>query len=152
MSKIPGDRMPAPHWGPGRFGWSQRRLGAADVIYLAGDLDLATAVELRQRLMSVAESSTAAEIVLDFSDVRFIDARSIGAILAAWQAATCRGRQLRVDGLHGISATIFDALGLEPILSRRKDSSDGGRDAGGPGGRPGGVARRRIAGGTHAAG
>jgi anti-sigma B factor antagonist len=138
--------------GPGRFGWSQRRVDGADVICLAGELDLATAAELRQRLMDVVESSTAATIVLDLSDVRFIDAHSVNVIVAAWKAATNRGRQLQVDGLHGIPALMFGLFGLEPILARRVAVGDGGRDAGGRGRRAGGLARRRLVGGTHAAG
>ncbi|HZN75630.1 MAG TPA: STAS domain-containing protein [Micromonosporaceae bacterium] len=152
MFKISADSVRAPRWGPGRLGWSQRRVDGADVIYLAGELDLATAAELRQRLMGVAETSAAATIVLDLSDVRFIDAHSIGVIMAAWKAATCRGRQLQVDGLHGITALIFGRLGLEPILARRPEARDGGRGSGGRGRRAGGVARRRFVGGTHAAG
>ena len=144
MSKNSADRV-------GVFGWSERRVDGADVIVLAGELDLATAAELRQRLMRVAESSTAATIVLDLSGVRFIDAHSVDIIVAAWRAARGRGRALRVEGLHGVPALVFNVLGLEPMLERPA-ASDGGRSAGERVGRDAGVARRRFVGGAHAAG
>jgi len=142
----------APQWGPGRFGWSQHHVDGVDVVRLAGVLDLATGAELRDRLMSVVESSDAATIVLDLSEVRFIDAHSIGVIVAAWSAATGRGRQFRVDGARGVPALLFDLLGLAPILIGPTEASAGGRGAGDRGRRAGGGAPRHFTGGAHAAG
>ena len=119
MFELSGGEARAPRWGLGLFDWSQQCVDGAVVIHLAGELDLSTAVELRRRLMRVAESGAAATIVLDMSDVRFIDAHSVGLIVTAWAAAKCRGRQLRVDGLHGMPARVFGLLGLEPLLARR---------------------------------
>lgn len=130
MSNFPGDDVCVPGCGRGLSGWSQRRVDGADVVYLAGDLDVVTAAEMRQWLMRVAESSTAEMIVVDLSAVHFIDACSVRVIVEARKAATCRGRRLRVDGLHGIPARIFEVLGLEPLLGRRVQASDGGRGCG----------------------
>jgi anti-anti-sigma factor len=94
--------------------------------------------------MRVAESGAAATIVLDLSDVRFIDAHSIGVIVTAWAAAKCRGRQLRVDGLQGMPARVFGLLGLEPLLARRTCEDKAGGDARGRYERAGGVAARRL--------
>jgi anti-sigma B factor antagonist len=130
VPKIFDHDMHIPQPDAGHFGWSRRRIGCADVISLAGELDLATTSELRQRLMSVAESSAATTIVLDLSDVRYIDARSVDVIVAVWSAATSRGRRLQVEGLHGMPALVFGVLGLEPILvaDGRTSWRDGARD------------------------
>ena len=130
MSNISGDGVRALGSWPDPFGWSRRRVDGADVIWLAGELDFDTAAELRLRLIRVAESSTAATIVLDLSDVCFMDGKCAGVIVAAWEAARCHGRQLEVDGLHGTPEFVFDVLGLEPILARRTETSEGGRDSG----------------------
>jgi anti-anti-sigma factor len=107
------------------FRWWQRSLDDdAAVVCLAGELDLATAAELRQ-LLKVAESGTAATVVLDMSDVRFIDAHSIGLIVGASKAAKVRGRVLQVDGLDGLPARVFRLVGLEPMLVRRTSVGDG---------------------------
>src|SRR5215211_6904624 len=126
---MSGGEARAPRWAPGLFGWSQRCVDGAVVIHLAGELDLSTAVELRRRLMRVAESGGASTILLDWSDVRVIDAHSVGLIMTAWAAAKCRGRQLQVDGLHGIPARVFGLLELEPLLARRTWEDKAGGDA-----------------------
>jgi anti-anti-sigma factor len=152
---------------PARFGWVQRHVDGVDVIFLAGELDLATASEMQRRLMDAVETSDSATIVVDLSRVEFIDAHNVGVIMAAWDAARCRGRRLQVGGLHGIPALIFEVLGLELVV-RRVEPGGGGRVAGGRAGRAGGVAERpsdggaarrpdgvsrgRFVGGTHAAG
>ena len=105
--------------------WSQGTLDGAVVVRLAGELDLSTAAQLRQLLLNVAESSTATTVVLDMSEVRFIDAHSIGLIVGASKAAKVRGRVLQVDGLDGLPARVFRLVGLEPILVRRTSGGDG---------------------------
>lgn len=93
------------------------------VVSLAGELDLA-AVELEPLLLQVAESGPAATIVLDMSDLDFIDAYGVGIILGAWKAAKARGRVLRVEGLHGLPARVFRLAELEPVLVRRPCGDD----------------------------
>jgi anti-anti-sigma factor len=107
-----------PHCGPASFRWSQRCGDGVVVVSLAGELDLA-AVELEPLLLRVVESGPATTIVLDMSELRFIDAYGVGVIVGAWKAAEARGRALRVDGLHGLPARVFRLLGLEPVLARR---------------------------------
>ena len=133
MSNFPSDIVVPPQLKPDGIGWRQRRFDDVHVIYLAGELDLATAAQLRQLLTGVVESSTAAAIVLDLSGVDFIDAVSVRMIVAAWRVEASRGRQLQVVGLHGVAGMIFDALELEPLVARTMDhrtmASGGGRAA-----------------------
>src|SRR5262249_19235910 len=93
----------SPQPGSCGFGWSQRRVDGGVVVDVAGELDFATSTELGQRLLNVVESG-AAVVVLDLSELRFIDAHCVGLIVAAWEAARCRGRRLEIDGLRGIPA------------------------------------------------
>jgi anti-anti-sigma factor len=76
-------------------------------------------VELEPLLLRIAESGPAATIVLDMSEVDFIDAHCVGVIVSAWRAAKGRGRVLRVDGLQGLPARVFRLMRLEPMLARR---------------------------------
>ena len=104
--------------GPATFRWAQWCGNDAVVVCLAGELDIAT-VELEPVLMRAAESGPATTIVLNMSEVSFIDAYSIGVIVRAWAAARARGRVLQVDGLRGLPARLFRLVGLEPLLVRR---------------------------------
>jgi anti-anti-sigma factor len=86
---------------------------SAVVLVLAGDVDLATSEELRRSLGDVIESSGAPLVVVDLSEVRFIDAAAIGVIVGGHAAAAARGRRLYVDGLQGRPARVFEILGLD---------------------------------------
>jgi len=115
-----------PHSAPASFRCSQRCGDGAVVVSLAGELDIAVK-GLESLLLRVAESGPAPTIVLDMSELGFIDAYSVGVIVSAWKAAKARGRVLRVDGLQGEPARVFRLAGLEPLLARRpcRDSSKG---------------------------
>jgi anti-anti-sigma factor len=107
-----------PRCAPGDLDWSQQAIDDVIVVHLAGELDLSIATEFESRLFDLAESGVAAGIVLDLSEVGFIDAHSIGLIVRAWTAAQVHGRTLRVDGLRGLPAQLFGLLNLEPTLVR----------------------------------
>ena len=131
MSELSGAQARASVGEPGRLLWSQRSVGDTVMVCLTGELDLSTATEFHRRLLSVTESATAATIVLDLSQVSFIDAHNTGVIVCACTAAEARGRALQVDGLHGIPARVFRLLGLEWMRVRRPEEGDPGKDAGG---------------------
>jgi anti-sigma B factor antagonist len=153
VSEISADEARGTRCVPGRLGWAQRHVDGVVVVHVAGELDLSTSEELHHRLMTVVESGPAALVVLDLSDVRFIDAHSVGLIVAAWAAAKCRGGRLAVDGLRGIPARVFGLLGVEPLLARRICEETAGRDADGRYDRANGVAaRQRSVGGANEAG
>ena len=129
-----------PHCEAASFRWSLRCRDGAVVVSLAGELDLAV-MELEPLLLQVAESGPAATIVLDMSELDFIDAYGIGTIVNAWKVAKARGRALRVEGLRGLPARVFRLAELEPLLVRpprgdelKGNSGDQRRAAGGGGG------------------
>jgi anti-anti-sigma factor len=100
-------------------------------VRLAGELDMSAWTELGDLLVHVVESNRARPIVLDLSDLRFIDAHSIGLIVAAWTTATRSGRGLRVSGLHGLLEQVFRVLGLQQLLTEREAEEIPGGDIGG---------------------
>jgi anti-anti-sigma factor len=86
---------------------------SAVVLVLAGDVDLATSDELGRRLRDLVESGDAQVVVVDMSEVRFIDAAAVGVIVTAHAAAAARGRHLYVDGLRDRPARVFQILRLD---------------------------------------
>jgi len=62
------------------------------------------------RLIQSGASTSA--VVLDMSQVRFIDAAAVRVILSAHAAAAACGRRLYVDGLRAGPARVFELLGL----------------------------------------
>jgi len=98
--------------GVGWLGWTQHSVDGVVVVRLAGDLDLSTASQFGWQLREVSDAA----IVLDLSGVAFIDAHCTGLIMRARDTAHARGHELRVTGLHGIPARVFDMLGLAATL------------------------------------
>jgi anti-sigma B factor antagonist len=72
-----------------------RREGAAYVVRVAGELDLATATALRDELHR-AELTDAARIVLDLSSLDFIDASGVQVVLEADARSRVDGGRLRI--------------------------------------------------------
>jgi anti-anti-sigma factor len=129
VPEISDREADSPQWGSGGFGWSQRRVEGGVVVHVAGELDFAASAELGQRLLNLVELDGAAVVVLDLSELRFIDAHCVGVIMAAWEAARCRGRRLEIDGLRGIPARVFDVLGLRTLLAAGMCEDTAGEDA-----------------------
>jgi anti-anti-sigma factor len=99
------------------------------VVWLAGELDIASAEELRRVLATVVRSGAAARVLLDMRDVRFIDAHSIGLIVEASIAAQAGGRALQVHAPSGVPARLFQILGLGSMLVRAGDGDAADRGA-----------------------
>jgi anti-anti-sigma factor len=68
-------------------------------------------------LLGAAVSDGARRVMIDLSAVDYIDAHSIGLIVAAWTAAEDRGLSLRIDGMRGFPKDLFIILGLEALMA-----------------------------------
>jgi anti-sigma B factor antagonist len=74
-----------------------RREGAAYVVRVAGELDVATAEALRHELHR-AERTDAARIVLDLSGLEFVDASGVHVVLEADARSRADGGRLTLLG------------------------------------------------------
>jgi anti-anti-sigma factor len=93
---------------------AESRDGTAHVVSVRGEVDIATAPMLSQLLHSALESHE--QLVLDLSEVSFIDSTGIGVLVAAARAADADGggftirepsrNVLRVLELSGVSARL----------------------------------------------
>jgi anti-sigma B factor antagonist len=68
--------------------------GGCTVVTLAGDIDIQTAPELRERLAELADGDLT--LVLDLSAVDFLDSSGLGALVGAANALQQAGGSLRL--------------------------------------------------------
>jgi anti-anti-sigma factor len=61
-----------------------------------GELDLATAPQLEERVLSAVREPSAEAVVLDLRELTFMDSTGVRSIVAAHQAAQQSGARLRV--------------------------------------------------------
>ena len=86
------------------------------VVTLHGDLDLVTVEELRDLLARACERE-AGMVVVDLSDVPFVDVLSLSAILATADGLRERGGALLVRGASGAVRRICALLNARDILA-----------------------------------
>ena len=85
--------------------------GAATTIRLAGELELASAHQLRGVLRDVAGDAT-----LDLSDLTFLDSSGMSVLLGAHRRFEAEGRTLRLVGMSSSVRRAVHLAGLEDVL------------------------------------
>ncbi|MEA2222627.1 MAG: anti-sigma factor antagonist [Solirubrobacteraceae bacterium] len=92
-----------------------RRKGGAHTIALSGELDLATADDVQRELERV-EATDAASIVLDLSDLMFMDSTGVRLLMTA--SARSRGDANRLTLLRGGPAVqrVLELSGVDALL------------------------------------
>ena len=78
------------------------------VVLVVGELDLASAGELRECLHQLVGRT----ITLDFSDVTFMDSTAIGVLVAALQRTEAEGGGLVLRGVRPAQMKVFEIAGL----------------------------------------
>ncbi len=101
-----------------RFGYLEIRAERGDdehVIALTGELDLDGAERVEQELLR-AEATDARRIVLDLSDLRFIDSTGIRLILAADARSRADGdRLVLIRGPQAVQR-VFELTGIVDLM------------------------------------
>ena len=85
-------------------------------VRVSGEVDLCTAPELERAL--VQEIHAAREVLLDLSEVSFIDSSGLHAIVAAAQAARSDGGALVLDSrMPDQARRLFEITGLQSLVA-----------------------------------
>ncbi len=83
------------------------------VVELQGELDLATAAGLAERLTDIAGSL----VVVDLSHLTFIDATGLTSLLAAKEKIEAQGHGIEFRHADGIVRRVFEVCGLRELLA-----------------------------------
>ena len=82
------------------------------VVHIAGELDMATAPQLRQCLAELEGSS----VTLDFSGVTFMDSGGVAALAWAMKRARQGGLELYVRGVRPAQMRVLEITGMADEL------------------------------------
>jgi anti-sigma B factor antagonist len=91
--------------------WESDRL----VLVMHGDLDIDT-LPVAQDEVTAAEDEAPPTLVLDLSQLGYVDSSGVRLVLLAQQAADDADRRLAVRLGHGPTRRIFDTLGITDRL------------------------------------
>lgn len=94
--------------------------GATLVIPVPGELDLAEAPALRERLLA-AVTAGYDDVVLDLSGTTFVDSSGLSVIITAYKRLQAQGGRLRVTGAAGLVRSVLDVTGLDHVLTLDDD-------------------------------
>ena len=85
------------------------------VLRLEGELDLAVAEELEQRLLHAVKRADK-RLCVDLSNVTYIDSTSVRALLRAAEAARSGGKRVQVTSASVISRRVLELAGVDQVL------------------------------------
>ena len=80
------------------------------VVKASGELDLSTAPELEDRIHTALAGGD--ELVLDLSELEFIDSTGVHVVMRAFKAAEQRGAGFAITGAAGEVLRVFELVGL----------------------------------------
>lgn len=91
------------------------------VVAVRGEIDVATAPQLREKLASVAGTGTHL-CVVDLSATTFVDSTALGVLVGAAQACRDAGGDLRLVVTDPHISKVFSITGLDDVLSIYADA------------------------------
>jgi anti-anti-sigma factor len=94
----------------------ENRRGSGKILYVAGELDTASAPEL-ERAVAVTLDRNPWEFRLDLLGVTFIDSTGARALCEAQRAVEARGGRLVLTGAQPPVGRILQLMGLETLLA-----------------------------------
>ncbi|GIH20401.1 STAS domain-containing protein [Rugosimonospora africana] len=91
--------------------------GGTATIRPVGDVDLTTEPCVRKAIAAAFDDVGTRRLVVDLSDVTFLDCRGLSALVEGRQRADERGVSYRVVGARGIAGTLLCLTGTTDYLS-----------------------------------
>jgi len=102
---------------PSRFGLEIGEAAGEIRLRVSGELDLEVTSSLLDSILSAGAASNNGRVVVDLSQVTFIDSSGLAALVAAHRQLASRSQQLVVaDPAPGVSR-VFSLAGVDQILA-----------------------------------
>jgi anti-sigma B factor antagonist len=92
------------------------RVEGRTVVTLTGELDLATAPELRERLGLISEAGEN-EVTLDLTDLDFVDSTGLSVFVMVFNRAEAAGGSMLIRNPSLAVMRIFEITGLTSIFT-----------------------------------
>ena len=82
------------------------------LVRLRGRLSIDTSPEFRDRLLALLRRQSPAGVIVDLTDVSYMDASGIATLVEGLKTARIRQTTLRLQGLQGRVRHLFEVTGL----------------------------------------
>jgi len=101
--------------------WKQS--GDLMTVYLCGEIDHCAAEKLKGKIEALIQKSKDSPVVLDFSEVTFMDSSGVGMLIGRYKTKAVYGGSLYASGLHASVERLYRMAGLHriiPILEQKE--------------------------------
>ena len=92
------------------------------LVRLQGRLGIDSSPDLRDRLLAMLRGQPSKVVIVDLTDVSYIDTSGIATLLEAFKVARDRHSTLRLRGLQGRPARLFEVTGLTALFDGSKSA------------------------------
>ena len=94
----------------------EKRTATSAVLVLAGEIDLATAADLRAAASRILEQPPA-RILLDFSGVTFCDSQGLSLLISLNREVAAAGSELVLTNVGDFMARLLEITGLQSTFT-----------------------------------
>lgn len=94
--------------------------GDALTVHLCGEIDHCAAEGLRNEIEMQIVQRNAKCLILDFSQVTFMDSSGVGMIIGRYKTMRARGGNVAASGLHPPVDRLFHLAGLHRIIAAQE--------------------------------
>ncbi len=91
--------------------------GQTLTVYLCGEIDHCAAEGLRNEIEMAIFKRNVTRLILDFSQVSFMDSSGVGMIIGRYKTMHARGGSVAACGLHPPVDRLFRLAGLHRIIA-----------------------------------
>ena len=89
--------------------------GEVVTAYLSGELDHHTAKSMRETIDSAVELNMPSLLILDFSNINFMDSSGIGLVMGRYRLLSSKNKKLVVENLSERDYKIMKMSGIEKL-------------------------------------
>jgi anti-sigma B factor antagonist len=87
-------------------------------VRLSGRLNLDSSPALRDRLLAMLQAQSPRAVIVDFSDVSYVDSSGIATLIEALGTARMRKTTLCLQGLQGRLLHLFQVIGISTLFEK----------------------------------
>jgi anti-sigma B factor antagonist len=110
------------------FDVTEEEIDGVPVVSVAGEIDVATAPQLRDRLQARVASGNST-VIVDLLGVTFLDSTALGVLVGALKQCREAGGDLRLVIAESRTLKIFEITGLTEVFSIHSTVEDARREA-----------------------
>lgn len=96
-------------------------------VFLTGEIDHHAAASIRQEIDAMLQERKITALILDFSDVSFMDSSGIGMIIGRYKLIKARSGEMRAAGLSPALKRIYTLGGLHRIIPIDDNGGEDGK-------------------------